>query len=324
MIEVKGLSKRYGSTLAVEDLSFAVRPGRVTGFLGPNGAGKSTTMRLMLGLDRPDAGEVLINGQRYEQLHHPLRQVGALLEARWSHPNRSAWAHLRWIATSNWIPRARVEEVLELVGLSAVAGKRVGGFSLGMAQRLGIAVALLGDPKVLLFDEPANGLDPEGIYWIRTLMQNLASEGRTVLVSSHLLSEMANTAAELVVVGRGRLITQTSTEEFIHEATDTAVRVRTPTPDRLHAALAELGATVTELEDGLRVTGARIEQIGEAAAAAGIVLHELSSQAGSLEQAFMQMTGQDVQFRAGTEADRRAELNEVLDVGKSGQEGTQS
>jgi ABC-2 type transport system ATP-binding protein len=326
MIEVKGLSKRYGSTLAVDDLSFSVQSGRVTGFLGPNGAGKSTTMRMMLGLDRPDHGEVLINGQPYGQLPHPLRQVGALLEARWAHPNRSARAHLRWIAASNRIARSRVDEVLELVGLSAVAGKRVGGFSLGMAQRLGIAVALLGDPGVLLFDEPVNGLDPEGIYWVRTMMQNLASQGRTVLVSSHLLSEMANTASELVVVGRGRLITQTSTEGFIREATDTAVRVRTPTPDRLRAALAQLEVSVTESGDGLRITGAGIEQIGEAATAAGVVLHELSPQAGSLEQAFMQMTGQEVQFRAGagTEADGRAELAEVLGAGQSGQEGTQS
>jgi ABC-2 type transport system ATP-binding protein len=326
MIEAKGLSKRYGETLAVDDLSFTVEPGKVTGFLGPNGAGKSTTMRIVLGLDNPTSGHALIDGKSYRELRHPLRHVGALLEARWTHPNRSARAHLRWIATSNRIPRARVEEVLELVGLSEVAGKRVGGFSLGMSQRLGIAVALLGDPEVLLFDEPVNGLDPEGIYWVRTLMQNLAEQGRTVLVSSHLLSEMANTANELIVVGRGRLIAQTSTERFVEQATGNAVRVRTPTADRLRWALSSREASVTESEGALWVTGLGIEQVGEAAAAAGIVLHELSPQTGSLEQAFMQMTGQDVQFRAGGAGDGHvpADLAEVLGGGDADQKGGQS
>src|SRR5689334_23918602 len=210
MIEAIGLTKRYGRTVAVDDLSFTVQPGRVTGFLGPNGAGKSTTMRMILGLDRPTAGRVLIDGKPYTELHRPLRTVGALLDAKWVHPNRSARAHLRWLAKSNGLPGKRVDEVLDAVGLRQVAGKNAGGFSLGMSQRLGIAAALLGDPKVLLFDEPVNGLDPEGILWIRTFMQNLAAEGRTVLVSSHLLSEMALTASELVVIGKGKLISQGS------------------------------------------------------------------------------------------------------------------
>lgn len=298
MIEAQGLTKRYGPTLAVDDLSFTVTPGRVTGFLGPNGAGKSTTMRMILGLDRPDAGDVQIGGRRYREIAHPLRHVGALLEAGWVHPNRSARAHLAWMARSNGIGRQRVTEVLEMVGLSEVAGKRVGGFSLGIAQRLGIAVAMLGDPEVVLFDEPVNGLDPEGIYWVRTFLQSLAAEGRTVLVSSHLLSEMANTATELVVIGRGRLITQCGTAEFVENATESAVQVRTPETDRLREALTGLGMTVTETSAALRIVGGTIEQVGEAAAANGIVLHELSPQQGSLEQAFMQTTGQDVQFHA--------------------------
>jgi ABC-2 type transport system ATP-binding protein len=302
MIEALGLTKRYRSTVAVEDLSFTVAPGRVTGFLGPNGAGKSTTMRLMLGLDRPDSGEVRIDGKRYAEVSRPLLHVGALLEARWMHPNRSARAHLRWMARSNRIGHGRVEEVLGLVGLTEVAGKRVGGFSLGMSQRLGIAAALLGDPAVLLFDEPVNGLDPEGILWVRTFMQALAREGRTVFVSSHMLSEMAQTATDLVVIGRGRLITQCGTAEFVERATESAVRVRTPEPDRLAACLAGLHAVVTVDDGALRVAGVGIEQVGECAAHNGVVLHELSPLRGSLEQAFMQMTGQDVQFHAGTPA----------------------
>jgi ABC-2 type transport system ATP-binding protein len=323
MIEAKGLSKRYGETLAVDDLSFAVEPGKVTGFLGPNGAGKSTTMRIILGLDHPTAGRALIDGKPYRELREPLRHVGALLEARWTHPNRSARAHLRWLARANRLPARRVDEVLELVGLTGVARKRVGGFSLGMSQRLGIAVALLGDPEVLLFDEPVNGLDPEGIHWVRTLMQNLAEQGRTVLVSSHLLSEMANTASELVVVGRGRLISQTSTAQFVEQAAGNAVRVRTPTPDRLRWALSTRQATVTESAGALWVSGLGIEQIGEAAAASGIVLHELSPQTGSLEQAFMQMTGEDVQFRTGGDTDGHvpADLTEVLDTERASQRG---
>ena len=302
MIAASGLTKRYGRTVAVNDLSFTVTPGQVTGFLGPNGAGKSTTMRLILGLDRPTAGDVRIDGKRYTELRKPLHTVGALLDARWVHPNRSARAHLRWLARSNGIGRRRVDEVLELVGLSEVAGKRVGGFSLGMSQRLGIAGALLGDPQVLLFDEPVNGLDPEGISWIRMLMQSLATQGRTVFVSSHLLSEMAITATELVVIGRGRLITQCSTAEFVEGASEAAVRVRTPDAERLRTALTGLGKRVTDIDGALLVDGATTDEIGEFAATHGVVLHELTAQRGSLEQAFMQITGQDVEFHAGPAA----------------------
>jgi ABC-2 type transport system ATP-binding protein len=298
LIEARGLTKRYGRTVAVDDLSFTVTPGRVTGFLGPNGAGKSTTMRMVLGLDRPTAGEVRIGGKRYTDLKRPLHTVGALLDARWVHPHRSARAHLRWLAASNKISRTRVDEVLELVGLAEVAGKSAGKYSLGMSQRLGIAAALLGDPEVLLFDEPVNGLDPEGIAWIRTFMQSLAAQGRTVFVSSHLLSEMAITATDLVVIGRGRLITQCSTAEFVENATEATVRVRTPNAEALRSVLTAKGHTVTEVDGGLVVVGAPSEEIGELAAAHRVVLHELSPQRGSLEQAFMEMTGQDVEFHA--------------------------
>lgn len=297
-----GLTKCYGRTVAVNDLSFTVTPGRVTGFLGPNGAGKSTTMRMILGLDRPTAGDVRIDGKRYAELRKPLHTVGALLDARWVHPNRSARAHLHWLARSNGIGRKRVDEVLGLVGLSEVAGKRAGGFSLGMSQRLGIAGALLGDPQVLLFDEPVNGLDPEGISWIRTLMQSLAAQGRTVFVSSHLLSEMAITATELVVIGRGRLITQCSTAGFVEGGSDAAVRVRTPDAERLRTALIGLGKRVTDVDGALLVDGATADEIGELAAAHRVVLHELTAQRGSLEQAFMQITGPDVEFQAGPAA----------------------
>ncbi|WP_086661443.1 ABC transporter ATP-binding protein [Lentzea kentuckyensis] len=299
MIEAIGLTKRYGRTVAVDDLSFTVQPGRVTGFLGPNGAGKSTTMRMILGLDRPTAGRVLIDGKPYAELNRPLRTVGALLDAKWVHPNRSARAHLRWLAKSNGLPDKRVDAVLEAVGLTQVAGKNAGGFSLGMAQRLGIAAALLGDPKVLLFDEPVNGLDPEGILWIRTFMQNLAAEGRTVLVSSHLLSEMALTASELVVIGRGKLITQSSTAEFIDRSTGNSVLVRSPQLFKLGPLLVDKGFTVRDGADGaLSVSGATSDQIGDIAAANGVVLHELSPQRGSLEEAFMQLTGDAVEYHA--------------------------
>ncbi|SFP83498.1 ABC-2 type transport system ATP-binding protein [Amycolatopsis arida] len=308
MIEAKGLTKRYGKTLAVDDLSFSVEPGRVTGFLGPNGAGKSTTMRMILGLDNPTAGQVTVGGKRYTELHHPLRTVGALLDAKWVHPNRSARAHLMWMAKSNKIPARRVDEVLDIVGLTAVAGKRAGGFSLGMSQRLGIAGALLGDPEVLLFDEPVNGLDPEGILWIRKFMHRLADEGRTVFVSSHLLSEMALTASELVVIGKGRLITQSSTEEFVARAAESTVKVRTPQLDKLRALLAQASATVDIEGDGLIVSGMESEKIGETAANHGVVLHELSPQQGSLEQAFMQITGDSVEYHAALEAEARHAL----------------
>ena len=309
MIEVRGLTKTFGDVKAVDDLTFSVRPGIVTGFLGPNGAGKSTTMRMILGLDRPTSGEALIDGQSYRELKHPLRTVGALLDAKWVHPNRSAKAHLQWMAASNGIPSSRVDEVLRLVGLTEVAGKKAGGFSLGMAQRLGLAGALLGDPKVLLFDEPVNGLDPEGIVWIRKFMQRLAAEGRTVLVSSHLLSEMALTAEHLVVIGRGRLISDSPVQAFVDRASEAGVRVRSPQLDALRAALT--GAGLAFREDGvsgngaggpvvsaLVVSGATTEVVGQVAGDSGIVLHELSAQRGSLEDAFMKLTGDDVQYHA--------------------------
>ncbi|KAA2251442.1 ABC transporter ATP-binding protein [Solihabitans fulvus] len=300
MIEAVGLTKHYGKTVAVDNLSFTVRPGQVTGFLGPNGAGKSTTMRMILGLDNPTGGQVLIDGKRYRQLHRPLRTVGALLDAKWVHPNRSARSHLRWMARSNGIADRRVDEVLELVGLTAVAKRNAGGFSLGMSQRLGIAAALLGDPSVLLFDEPVNGLDPEGILWIRNFMHRLAAEGRTVLVSSHLLSEMAQTAQELVVIGRGKLISQSSTAEFIEQASENTVRVRSPQVDLLRAALLGDGATVTDdgVDGALVVHGMEPAAIGELAAARGVTLHELSPQRGSLEEAFMQLTKESVEYHA--------------------------
>jgi len=299
MIEAIGLTKRYGTTVAVDDLSFTIAPGRVTGFLGPNGAGKSTTMRMILGLDRPTSGKALIDGKPYAELDRPLRTVGALLDAKWVHPNRSARAHLQWLAKSNGLPDRRVDEVLDLVGLRGVAKRRAGGFSLGMAQRLGIAGALLGDPRVLLFDEPVNGLDPEGILWIRKFMQSLAAEGRTVLVSSHLLSEMAVTAQDLVVIGKGKIISQGSTTDFIEKATENSVLVRSPHLSKLGPLLVDKGYTVRNDDDGsLAVTGATSDQIGDIAAANGVVLHELSPQRGSLEQAFMQLTGDSVEYHA--------------------------
>ena len=307
MIELRGLTKVYGPTKAVDDLSFTVKPGIVTGFLGPNGAGKSTTMRMILGLDQPTSGAALIDGKPYRELKTPLRTVGALLDAKWVHPNRSARAHLQWMAASNGIPKSRVDEVLGLVGLSEVAGKKAGGFSLGMSQRLGLAGALLGDPKVLLFDEPVNGLDPEGIVWIRKFMQRLAAEGRTVLVSSHLLSEMALTAEQLVVIGRGRLISDSTVAEFVDRSSESTVRVRSPQLDALHAALTAHGLTVREEHSGseavLVVVDSTTDAIGGLAGSQGIVLHELASVQGSLEDAFMKLTGDDVQYHAsGIEA----------------------
>ncbi|QXQ14258.1 ATP-binding cassette domain-containing protein [Skermania piniformis] len=300
MIEVKGLTKYFGATHAVEDLTFTVAPGQVTGFLGPNGAGKSTTMRMILGLDKPTSGVALIQGRPYAELTHPLRTVGALLDARWVHPNRSARAHLQWMAASSGIPKARVDEVLRLVGLTDVAGKSAGGFSLGMSQRLGLAGALLGDPPVLLFDEPVNGLDPEGILWIRRFMQRLAGEGRTVLVSSHLLSEMAQTADQLVVIGRGRLISVATVQEFVGRSSESAVRVRSPELDRLRGLLTERGVVFREdpgaTGAALLVTGMPAEEIGGFCADNRIVLYELAPQHGSLEEAFMKLTGGDVEY----------------------------
>lgn len=303
MIEVKGLTKHYGPTKAVEDLTFTVPPGQVTGFLGPNGAGKSTTMRMILGLDRPTSGTALIQGQAYHDLKDPLRTVGALLDAKWVHPNRSARAHLEWMAASNDIPKSRVDDVLRLVGLSDVANKNAGGFSLGMSQRLGLAGALLGDPPVLLFDEPVNGLDPEGILWIRRFMQRLASEGRTVLVSSHLLSEMAQTAEHLVVIGRGKLISDSTVQQFIDMSSESTVRVRSPQLDQLRSILTSQGLTVREDGESLEgpalvVVGSTTDVIGQAAGSNGITLHELAAQRGSLEEAFMKLTGGDVQYHA--------------------------
>ncbi|MBW0275764.1 ABC transporter ATP-binding protein [Nocardia sp. MH4] len=297
MIELKGLTKQFGQTVAVQDLSFTVHPGQVTGFLGPNGAGKSTTMRMILGLDRPTSGTALIGGKRYEDLERPLTQVGALLDAKWVHPNRSARAHLEWLAASNDLPKSRVEEVLRLVGLSEVAGKNAGGFSLGMSQRLGLAGALLGDPKVLLFDEPVNGLDPEGILWIRRFMQRLAAEGRTVLVSSHLLSEMAQTAEHLIVIGRGQLIADTTTKDFIDRASEQSVRVRSPQLDQLRSLLTSHGMTVREEGDAaLIVAGVTSDEVGKVAGTNNVTLYELAPQQASLEEAFMRMTGGAVEY----------------------------
>jgi ABC-2 type transport system ATP-binding protein len=294
VIELTGLTKTFAAVRAVDQLTCTIEPGVVTGFLGPNGAGKSTTMRMIVGLDRPSAGTVTVAGRPYREHKHPLRTVGALLDARQVHPNRTARSHLRWIAATNDIPVRRVDEVLAEVGLTEAAGKQAGAFSLGMLQRLGIAAALLGDPQVLLFDEPVNGLDPEGIRWIRTLMRTLAAEGRTVFVSSHLLAEMANTADRVLVIGRGRLIAATSMAEFVNQA-DT-VRVRSPQIDRLAALLP--GAR----RDGaaLLVDGASTEQVGDLAAANGIVLHELTAQGASLEEAYMNLTDDAVQYRAGS------------------------
>lgn len=311
MIEAVGLTKRYGNTLAVDNLSFTVPTGRVTGFLGPNGAGKSTTMRMILGLDAPTGGSALIDGKHYRDLHQPLRTVGALLDAKWVHPNRSARAHLQWMAKSNKINVKRVDEVLDIVGLTSVANKRAGGFSLGMSQRLGIAAALLGDPQVLLFDEPVNGLDPEGILWIRKFMHRLAEEGRTVFVSSHLLSEMALTAQELVVIGRGKLISQSSTEDFVAQATENTVRVRSPHLSALRTALGRTGVSLRDEGDSLVVAGMDCAEIGELAASNGAVLHELSPQRGSLEEAFMQLTGDSVEYHAGL-----AETIDLVAAGK--------
>ena len=300
MIEVDGLSKHYGPTAAVDGLSFVVRPGVVTGFLGPNGAGKSTTMRLLLGLDRPSAGGAVINGKRYVDFPAPLREVGALLEARAVHTGRSARAHLLAMAATNRIPRGRVAEVLGLVGLDEVAGKRAGGFSLGMGQRLGIASALLGDPSVLLLDEPVNGLDPEGIVWIRNLLKALAAEGRTVLVSSHLMSEMAVTASELIVVGRGRLIASGSVADLILRASTGAVTVRTNDADRLASLLAGAGRSIDRVRpDTLQVSGMDSAAIGQVAAREAVALIELVPQQATLEEAFMEITRDAVEFHGG-------------------------
>jgi ABC-2 type transport system ATP-binding protein len=298
VIEARELTKRYGATLAVNDLSFDVLPGRVTGFLGPNGAGKSTTMRLIVGLDAPTAGMVTVAGRAYRSLRRPLFEVGAMLESAAVHPGRSARAHLLALAQANGIGRRRVDQVLDLVGLDGVARRRAGQFSLGMTQRLGVAAALLGDPAVLLLDEPVNGLDPEGVAWIRTLLRSLAAEGRTVFVSSHLMSEMALTADHLVVIGRGRLLADTSVAEFVRATAAGHVRVRTPQPERLAALLREHSASVESTEDAaLAVTGMDAATVGELVASQGIVLHELVTREPSLEKAFMTMTRDAVDYK---------------------------
>jgi ABC-2 type transport system ATP-binding protein len=301
MIEIDHVTKRYGEKVAVEDLSFTVKPGVVTGFLGPNGAGKSTTMRVILGLDRPSSGASTINGKHYRDLPAPLHEVGALLEARAIHTGRSAYNHLVAMAQTHGIGRRRVQEVIDLVGLNEVARKRAGGFSLGMGQRLGIASALLGDPATLILDEPANGLDPEGIRWIRNLLTGLAAEGRTVFLSSHLMAEMAQTADHLIVIGRGRLIADTTVAQIVAEASQgAAVLVRTPQANELREALAGKGVTVTSSErEALEVHGLTSAEVGTIAAARGIVLHELVAQKASLEQAFMNLTGDSVEYHAG-------------------------
>jgi ABC-2 type transport system ATP-binding protein len=306
MISVRGLTKQYGGVRAVDDLTFDVPAGKVTGFLGPNGAGKSTTMRLILGLDAATSGAVTVNGTPYPKTHRPLTEVGALLEARSVHGGRSAYHHLLCVAQTNGIPKQRVGEVLELVGLSHVAKRRSGEFSLGMGQRLGIASALLGDPKVLLLDEPVNGLDPEGILWVRTLLKHFASVGKTVFVSSHLMSEMALTADRLIVIGRGKLIADAATDELIRTSAETHVRVRSPKADELAAALTSVGLSVDRAEGGaLSVHGATTEQVGELAANRGIALHELTLQQATLEAAFMELTGESVDFHATTTSESR-------------------
>jgi ABC-2 type transport system ATP-binding protein len=304
-IEVRDLMKRYGKTLAVDDLSFSVRHGLVTGFVGPNGAGKSTTMRVILGLDRPDTGDALVGGKRYRDLVCPLREVGALLDASATHPGRRARDHLLWLARSNRLPRRRVDEVLELVGLAEAARRRTGGFSLGMSQRLGIAAALLGDPPILLFDEPINGLDPEGIRWMRGFLRSLAAEGRAVLVSSHLMSELEGTADHLVVIGRGRLLADTSVSDLIAGMSEERVTLRTPRPSEVMALLVRSGGRVTATDgETLIVTGLDASRIADLAVERALPIHELSPHRTSLEEAFMELTRDAVEFNAGKEAKR--------------------
>ena len=301
MIEVTNVTKRYGKKVAVSDLTFEVRPGIVTGFLGPNGSGKSTTMRLILGLDAPNSGRTLVNGKPYRDHVAPLHEVGALLEARSVHTGRSAYNHLLALGQTHGIARGRVDELIDMVGLREVAGKRAGGFSLGMGQRLGIASALLGDPHTVMLDEPVNGLDPEGIQWVRKLLQKLASEGRTVFVSSHLMSEMALTAEHLIVIGRGRLIADMGVDEFVQGASKYSVRVRSPQVERLVELIAGPEVSVDPVEPSVvEVRGLGSERVGTIAAANGIVLYELSPQRASLEEAFMELTRDAVEFHADT------------------------
>jgi ABC-2 type transport system ATP-binding protein len=306
MIEVHRLTKRYGNKTVVDNLEFVVRPGIVTGFLGPNGAGKSTTMRMIVGLDRPSGGSVTVNGKAYQDIPAPLHEVGALLEARSVHTGRSAYNHLRVLAATHGIPTSRVLDLIDLVGLAGVAGKRAGAFSLGMGQRLGIAATLLGDPATLILDEPVNGLDPDGIRWIRNLLKELAAEGRTVLISSHLMSEMALTAEHLIVIGKGKLIADLPIVEMISAASQTSVLVRSPAAPQLKALLA--GPSVTVLDVAalqLDVAGLTAAEIGDIAAANGIAIHELTPQRASLEEAFMKMTDESLEFHGGTTSSGR-------------------
>jgi ABC-2 type transport system ATP-binding protein len=299
MIELENVTKRYGDKVAVRDLSFTVRSGRVTGFLGPNGSGKSTTMRLILGLDTPETGRIIVNGKRYREHRAPLHQVGALLEAGSLHGGRSAYNHLLALAQTHGLGRTRVEEVIQLVGLREVARKRAGTFSLGMRQRLGIAAALLADPRVIMLDEPVNGLDPEGILWVRNLLKGLAAEGRTVFVSSHLMSEMALTAEHLIVIGRGELIADIGVQELVRGASTASVRVRSPQARVLAEALAGPQVKIKTLEPTLiEVRGVEVEKIGLTASAQGVVLYELVPQQASLEDAFMELTGESVEYHA--------------------------
>ena len=299
MIEAVGLTKRYGEKTAVDGLTFTVKPGIVTGFLGPNGAGKSTTMRMILGLDRPSAGSVTVGGRAYATQSAPLREVGALLEAKAIHTGRTAYNHLLALAATTGIARTRVDEVIDLVGLRDVARKRAGGFSLGMGQRLGIASALLGDPKVLILDEPVNGLDPEGILWMRNLLKDLAADGRTIFISSHLMSEMALTAEHLIVIGRGKLIADTSVADFIAGASSGRVKVRSPQAAQLRGLLAGPEVSVSSTEEGsLEVTGLTSDQIGQIASDHSITLFELAPLQTSLEAAFMELTSDAVEYRA--------------------------
>ncbi|MEV7548286.1 ATP-binding cassette domain-containing protein [Amycolatopsis sp. NPDC089917] len=302
MITARELTKKYGTTTAVRSLSFDIKPGVVTGFLGPNGAGKSTTMRMILGLDAPSGGSVTVNGKAYRDLPAPMREVGALLDAKAVHGSRTAYRHLQWVAQAGGLPRKRVDEVLDTVGLTEVAGKKVGGFSLGMYQRLGIATALLGDPPTLLFDEPVNGLDPEGIYWIRTLMQDLAAEGRTVFVSSHLMNEMEETAAHVIVIGRGELIADMPIVDLTRSSARSHVHVVSPHATELAKALERAGGTVTAREDGsLDVDGLDAPRIGDIALERRLGLHELTPVRASLEAAFMDLTKNSVQYRSASE-----------------------
>ena len=304
MISVDRLTKRFGSTLAIDNLSFDVQPGRVTGFLGPNGSGKSTTMRCMVDLDRPQSGTVRFSGRRYGEIAHPIRMIGVLLDASYVHPGRSARRHLEWLAMSNHLERQRVDEVLSLVGLSDVSHRRVKTFSLGMKQRLGLAATMLGDPEVIILDEPANGLDPEGIRWMRDMLRYLAGQGRAVLVSSHQLSEIALMAEDLVVIGRGKLIAQEQASSFISRHTSTRVRVRSPQLDSLIQVIREHGAEVSPAseatpDDGVLVTGISMAEIGELAHHHNVPLHELSEVTDSLEDAFLAVTRDDQEYRSG-------------------------